>query len=108
VASGAYVIFGGASPVSGMPDRVSDSDIVLKYISTEGWEKIYGGKLEFINDTDEMIRRTLEHIDKKRAALGLPVYDPTRFGRSGDTRMLEFEKLPIAERRQKIYGTAAD
>ncbi len=28
VASGAYVIFGGASPVSGMPDRVSDSDIV--------------------------------------------------------------------------------
>jgi carbon-monoxide dehydrogenase catalytic subunit len=108
VASGAYVIFGGASPISGMPDRVSDSDIVLKYISTEGWEKIYGGKLEFINDTDEMIRRSLEHIDKKRAALGLSVYDPTRFGRSGDTRMLEFEKLPIAERRQKIYGTAAD
>ncbi|MGB6423611.1 MAG: hypothetical protein WBF05_17390, partial [Anaerolineales bacterium] len=28
VASGAYVIFGGTSPVSGMPDRVSDSDIV--------------------------------------------------------------------------------
>ena len=55
-----------------------------------------------------MVRRTLEHIDKKRAALGLPVYDPARFGRSGDTRMLEFEKLPIAERRQKIYGTAAD
>ena len=108
VASGAYVIFGGASPISGMPDRVSDSDIVLKYISTEGWEKLYGGKLEFVNDTDEMIRRTLEHIDKKRAALGLPVYDPARFGRSGDARMLEFEKLPIAERRQKIYGTAAD
>jgi hypothetical protein len=55
-----------------------------------------------------MIRKSLEHIDKKRAALGLPVYDPARFGRSGDARMLEFEKLPIAERRQKIYGTAAD
>jgi carbon-monoxide dehydrogenase catalytic subunit len=108
VASGAYVIFGGSSPVSGMPDRVSDSDVVLKYISTEGWEKLYGGKLEFISDTDEMIRRSLEHIDKKRAALGLPVYDPAKFGRSGDTRMLEFEQLPIAERRQKIYGTAAD
>jgi carbon-monoxide dehydrogenase catalytic subunit len=108
VASGAYVIFGGSSPVSGMPDRVSDSDIVLKYISTEGWEKLFGGKLEFINDKDEMIRRALEHIDKKRAALGLPVYDPTRFGRSGDERMLEFEQLPIAERRQKLYGTAAD
>ena len=108
VASGAYVIFAGASPVSGMPDRVSDSDIVLKYISTEGWEKLYGGKLEFVNDIDEMIRRSLEHIDKKRAALGLPVYNPTHFGRSGDARMLEFEKLPVDERRQKIYGTAAD
>ena len=76
VASGAYVIFGGSSPVSGMPDRVADSDIVLHYIS-EGWEKLYGGKLEFVADPDEMIRRTLAHIDKKRAALGLPEYDPS-------------------------------
>jgi carbon-monoxide dehydrogenase catalytic subunit len=108
VASGAYVIFGGSSPVGGMPDRVSDSDIVLKYIGTEGWEKLYGGKLEFIPDPDEMIRCTLEHIDKKRAALGLPVYESTRFGRSGDQRMLELESLPLAERRKKIYGVAAD
>src|SRR4030043_328947 len=83
VASGAYVIFGGASPVSGMPDRVADSDVVLKYIS-EGWEKLYGGKLEFIPDVDEMIRRALAHIDQKRAALGLPEYDPAKFGASGD------------------------
>ena len=33
VASGAYVIFGGTSPVSGMPNRVSDSDLVSKLIS---------------------------------------------------------------------------
>jgi carbon-monoxide dehydrogenase catalytic subunit len=103
VASGAYVIFGGSSPISGMPDRVADSDVVLKYIS-EGWEKLYGGKLEFIADPDEMIRKTLEHIDKKRAALGLPVYDPTRFGRSGDARMLELEELPVADRRAALYG----
>jgi carbon-monoxide dehydrogenase catalytic subunit len=107
VASGAYVIFGGASPISGMPDRVADSDIVLRYIS-EGWEKLYGGKMEFVADPDEMIRRTLEHIDKKRAALGLPVYDAQRFGRSGDARMLELEKLPLAERRAALYGVAAD
>jgi len=107
VASGAYVIFGGASPVSGMPDRVSDSDVVLKFIS-EGWEKLYGGKLEFIPDPDEMVKKTLEHIDKKRAALGLPVYDPTKFGRSGDARMLKLEALPLAEKRAAIYGTAAD
>jgi len=103
VASGAYVIFGGASPVSGMPDRVNDSDAVLHYIS-EGWEKIYGGKLEFIPNPDEMIRKTLEHIDKKRAALGLPEYDPHKFGRSGDTKMLKLELLPLEERRVAIYG----
>jgi anaerobic carbon-monoxide dehydrogenase catalytic subunit len=105
VASGAYVIFGGSSPVSGMPDKVSDSDLVLNYISS-GWEKLYGGKLEFIPDPDEMIQKTLEHIDKKRAALGLPEYDPTRFGRSGDDRMTELEALPMEERRAAIYGLA--
>ncbi len=107
VASGAYVIFGGASPVSGMPDRMSDSDIVLNHIS-EGWEEVYGGKLEFIPDPDEMIKATLDHIDKKRADLGLPEYDPDRFGESGDARMLELEELPLSERREAIYGVAAD
>jgi carbon-monoxide dehydrogenase catalytic subunit len=103
VASGAYVIFGGASPVSGMPDRVSDSDEVLRYIS-EGWESIYGGKLEFIPDPQKMIEATLAHIDKKRAALGLPEYDPNKFGRSGDAKMLELEKLPLDQKRAAIYG----
>jgi len=107
VASGAYVIMSGASPVSGMPDRVSDSDKVLHFIS-QGWEKLYGGKLEFISDPDEVIKATLAHIDKKRAALGLPVYDPARFGRSGDARMLALEALPLEERREAIYGVAAD
>jgi carbon-monoxide dehydrogenase catalytic subunit len=107
VASGAYVIFGGASPISGMPDRVADSDVVLRYIS-EGWENLYGGKMEFIEDVDDMIRATLEHIDKKRADLGLPEYDPERFGRSGDARMLELEQLSLSERREALYGVAAD
>ena len=89
------------------PDPVADSDIVLNYIS-EGWENLYGGKLEFIDDPDEMIASTLAHIDKKRAELGLPVYDPSEFGRSGDTRMLELEQLPLAERREALYGVAAD
>jgi carbon-monoxide dehydrogenase catalytic subunit len=107
VASGAYVIFGGHSPVSGMPDRVSESDVVAEYISS-GWEKLYGGKLEFVEDPDEMIRRTLAHIDKKRANLGLPAYDPDKFGQSGDKRMLEFEMIPMEQRREMIYGVAAD
>lgn len=103
VASGAYVIFGGASPVSGMPDRVADSDIVLRYIS-KGWESLYGGKLEFVTDPQEMIQRTLNHIDHKRAALGLPAYDLSAFGRSGDARMLELEQLPLADRQAALYG----
>ena len=107
VASGAYVIFGGASPVSGMADRMADSTIVSEYIS-KGWEEIYGGRLEFIADPDEMIREALAHIDNKRAALGLPEYEPERFGRSGDARMLELEQLPMETRRQAIYGAAAD
>ena len=37
VASGAYVMSGGSSPVSGMPDRVADSTIISEYIS-HGWE----------------------------------------------------------------------
>jgi len=107
VASGVYVIFGGSSPVSGMPDRMADSTIVSEFIS-KGWEKDYGGKLEFVADPDEMIRLTLDHIDKKRAALGLPEYDAERFGKSGDARMIEMEKLPLEERRKAIYGVAAD
>jgi carbon-monoxide dehydrogenase catalytic subunit len=103
VASGADVIMGGSNPVSGMPDRVQDSDIVLKYLS-EGWENLYGGKLEFVTEADDMVQRTLDHIDKKRAALGLPEYDASRFGRSGDARMRELEEMPLEERRASIYG----
>jgi len=107
VASGAYVIFGGSSPIGGMPDRVADSDIVLNYIS-KGWEELYGGKMEFIADPDDMIRKTIEHIDLKRAELGLPVYDAAKWGKSGDTRMLELESLPLSQRKEAIYGVAAD
>jgi hypothetical protein len=64
--------------------------------------------MEFVADPDVMIQKTLEHIDKKRAALGLPVYDPSKFGRSGDQRMLELEGMSLEERRQALYGVAAD
>ena len=56
--------------------------------------------MEFIPDPEKMIEATLEHIDKKRAALGLPEYDPTRFGRSGDAEMIKLEALPLAEKRK--------
>lgn len=105
VASGAYVIFGGSSPVGGMPDKVSDSDIVTEIMKVD-WEEDFGGKLEFIPDPQDMIKATLDHIDKKREALGLVKYDPSQFGKSGDKDMLELEKLPLADRRKAIYGSA--
>jgi carbon-monoxide dehydrogenase catalytic subunit len=96
VASGAYVIMGVHNPVEG-------SEWVTNYMS-EGWEAKVGGKLEFITDPDEIVRRTLAHIDKKRADLGLPAYDASKWGRSGDKRMLDIIALPIEERIKAVYG----
>ncbi len=102
VASGVYTIMSGTAPLASNP-KVPDSMIVPDLLST-GWEKKVGAKLEFINDLDTIINKTLEHIDKKRADLGLPVYDPEAFGKSGDSRMLEIESLPVVDRREAIYG----
>jgi carbon-monoxide dehydrogenase catalytic subunit len=102
VASGAYVIMGVHNPIGG-------SEIVTEYIS-KGWEGKIGGKLEFITDVEEILSRTLEHIDKKRAALGLPEYDASQWGSSGDARMRDLLELPLEERIQAMYGVreAAD
>jgi carbon-monoxide dehydrogenase catalytic subunit len=97
VASGAYVILGGSDgPVSGCEE-------VLQIMS-EGWEKKVGGRLEFIEEGEEIVRRSLAHIDKKRAALGLAEYDASKWGRSGDRRMPELLELPLEERIEAIYG----
>ncbi len=81
VGSGLYTIMGSDSPVANSP-------IVNRFIS-EGWEERIGGKLEFIPDPEEAVQKALEHIDKKRAALGLVEYDPGRYGQSGDYLLLK-------------------
>jgi carbon-monoxide dehydrogenase catalytic subunit len=103
VASGAYVMMGGSNPVGGKGDKIPHSVKVAEYMRS-GWEEIYGGKLEFVDDPQEMIRRALDHIDKKRAALGLPEYDPSQFGKSGDARLREIESLSFEERQAALYG----
>jgi carbon-monoxide dehydrogenase catalytic subunit len=100
VASGAYVIMGHTSPVSGV-------EAVDRMIS-DGWESKVGGRMEFINDPEEIVRRSLAHIDKKRAALGLPEYDPTKWGQSGDARMNQLIELPLEERVEAAYGNKAE
>ncbi len=71
---------------------------------SKGWETTYGGKLEFVTDAAEVVRRTLEHIDKKRAALKLPPYDPSRFGQSGDTPLQPYFELPLEQQMAELYG----
>ncbi len=96
VASGAYVIMGGHNPVAG-------SEFVTDWLS-KGWESQIGGKLEFVEDADEILRRSMEHIAKKRAALGLPEYDASKWGKSGDARMNKLLELPVEERITAVYG----
>ncbi len=96
VASGAYVIMGVRSPVE-------FSDTVTDIIGKE-WEEKFGGKLEFVAEPAEIVRRTLEHIDKKRAALKLPPYDPTRHGASGDVPLQYYFELPLEQQMAEIYG----
>ena len=96
VGSGVYTIFGSESPVANSP-------IVDRFIS-EGWEERVGGKLEFIPDPEEAVRKALEHIDRKRAALGLVEYDPTRFGQSGDWLMRQFVEAMEAGQPVSLYS----
>lgn len=98
VGSGVYTIFCSESPVANSP-------VVDRFIS-EDWEERVGGKLEFIPDLDEAVRKALEHIDKKRAALGLVEYDPTRFGQSGDRVMEQF--LEAMERGEEVSLYSAE
>jgi carbon-monoxide dehydrogenase catalytic subunit len=93
-ASGVYVLFGVNSPIA-------NSEEVEKIMS-EGWEKLVGGKLEFVPDPQEILRRSLAHIDAKRAALKLPIYDASKWGKSGDKRMREL--LTLKDRQAALYG----
>jgi hypothetical protein len=92
----------------GIHNPVGGSEFVTDFMAGRtpdgGWESKVGGKLEFITDVDEIYEATVAHIDKKRAALGLPEYDPNRFGASGDARMNELLELPLEERIKAAYG----
>ena len=62
-ASGAYVLFGVTSPVKASPAVVD--------LLSSGWEQKYGGKLEFEMDPARIFEKTVDHIQKKRKALGI-------------------------------------
>jgi carbon-monoxide dehydrogenase catalytic subunit len=62
-ASGAYVLFGVTSPIKA-------SQTVIDLMS-RGWEEKYGGKMEFEPDVKKIFEKSVDHIQKKRKALGI-------------------------------------
>ncbi len=103
LAIGAYAAASGACVIFGLESPVEYSAEVTHVLDTV-WEKELGGKLLFVTDDEVMLQKSLEHIDRKRAALGLPAYDPARFGRSGDRRMEKLIRLPLEARAEALYG----
>jgi len=63
VASGVYTIFGGTLPIIGAPR-------FKKYLFEE-MDGIYGGRWDLVTDPIEMASKMIQHINKKRKALGL-------------------------------------
>lgn len=105
LAIGAYAAASGACVIFGLDSPVEYSDEVTR-VMDEVWEKELGGKLLFARDDEAMLQISLAHIDKKRAALGLPAYDPTRFGKSGDRRIEAWQALPLEQQAEALYGQA--
>lgn len=69
VASGAYTVLGEPLPVQGSPE-------LTKFL-TDDIEEIFGGKFAFESDPITAARMMIDHIDAKRAELGLsgPMYE---------------------------------
>ncbi len=103
LAIGAYVAASGACVVFGLDSPVEYSEAVTR-IMDEVWEKELGGRMIFVKNDEGMLRESLAHIDRKRAALGLPAYEPERFGRSGDARMEALLALPVETQAEAAYG----
>ena len=79
-----YVVGSGVPVIMGYPNPVKGSEEIVRFINEE-WTELYGAGLEFIQDWDDTIERTLEIIDARRDALGLEKYDPNRFAKTAVT-----------------------
>ncbi|MFQ5687150.1 MAG: anaerobic carbon-monoxide dehydrogenase catalytic subunit [Candidatus Scalindua sp.] len=89
VASGVFTIFGTKSPAAGAPE-------VDKFLS-EGLEDIVGGKWAFEPDIDKVVKLVIDHIEKKRDALGINEKKERKLYDMADRRALDAENLETAE-----------
>lgn len=81
VASGIFVVFGMNSPVSGAPD-------VLKLLTKELEEEV-GARWAFETDLKKVGRLMMDHIEKKRDALGINVAKERKLYDMEDRRKLD-------------------
>ncbi|MFN3467293.1 MAG: carbon monoxide dehydrogenase, partial [Candidatus Brocadiales bacterium] len=81
VASGVFTVFGMNSPISGAPD-------VLKLL-TEGLEEQLGATWAFERDMKKIPKLLMDHIEKKRDALGINVAKERKLYDMEDRRKLE-------------------
>jgi carbon-monoxide dehydrogenase catalytic subunit len=81
---GSYFVGSGVPVIFGYPNPIEGSEEMVKFVN-EGWTELYGAGLEFIEEWDGIVERTLELIDARRDALGLEEYDPKRFAKAGIT-----------------------
>lgn len=75
VAIGAYVVGSGIFTVLGTAPPVFGSPNVVKLL-TEGIEDVFGAKFAVEPDPNRAAVLIRQHIERKRAALGLPALDP--------------------------------
>ncbi|MDR4504056.1 MAG: anaerobic carbon-monoxide dehydrogenase catalytic subunit [Candidatus Scalindua sp.] len=83
VTSGVYTLFGTKSPASGAPE-------VDKFL-TEGLEELVGGKWSFEPDLKVMAKLIIDHIEKKRDALGINVKKERKLYDMEDRRQLSVD-----------------
>jgi carbon-monoxide dehydrogenase catalytic subunit len=89
VATGIYTVFGMNSPVSGAPDMLN--------LLTKEMEEWVGARWDFERDFKKIARMVMEHIEKKRDALGINVKKERKLYDMAERRALERECKPVPE-----------
>lgn len=88
VASGVFTIFGSKSLVAGAPD--------VDKLLCEGLEDIVGAKWAFEPDVEKVVQLVIDHIEKKRDALGINEKKERKLYDMADRRALDAENLKTA------------
>lgn len=87
VASGIYIVFGMNTPVAGAPD--------MQRLLTKEMEDLVGARWDFERDLKKIGKMMMDHIEKKRDALGINVKKERKLYDMAERRALERECKPV-------------